>query len=325
MESVMGKLPGEAKRLPLDMKVEEEIDGETYVRRLVTYSSENRVARAGLLAHSNDVLAGRGRAPAVLWLHGTDNVIGHRHRRRPRKPTGGYALELAKRGYVTLRRTTRCLQVPAGPEKARLGERHAQSGVGQHARTRPPRRAALWMAPRDSARSATRWAATNSVYTAAFDDRLTVIVSSCGLDSYLDYYEGQSEELGPGKGLVPDALHAEAGRLQGPARGHPFDSTRMIGALAPAAHAHIAPTEGFELPRRQRGPASSPPPACLQALRPRAAAAASASPTAGTTPAQMREAAYKMFDEVACHTVAVAENLPGGQIHVQVLASAFMC
>src|SRR5438132_14280699 len=48
MESVMGKLPGEAKRCPLDMKVEEEIDGETYVRRLVTYARRNRVAACRL-------------------------------------------------------------------------------------------------------------------------------------------------------------------------------------------------------------------------------------------------------------------------------------
>src|SRR3954462_577747 len=40
MESVMGKLPGKEKQCPLDMKVEEEVDGETYVRRLITYSSE---------------------------------------------------------------------------------------------------------------------------------------------------------------------------------------------------------------------------------------------------------------------------------------------
>src|ERR1700740_1902833 len=40
MESVMGRLPGDAKRCPLELKVEEEVDCETYVRRLVTYASE---------------------------------------------------------------------------------------------------------------------------------------------------------------------------------------------------------------------------------------------------------------------------------------------
>src|SRR2546421_5028589 len=40
MESVMGKLPGDRKRCPLDVKTENEVDGGTYVRRLVTYASE---------------------------------------------------------------------------------------------------------------------------------------------------------------------------------------------------------------------------------------------------------------------------------------------
>ncbi len=40
MESVMGRLPGDAKRCPLDVRTEEEVDCGTYVRRLVTYASE---------------------------------------------------------------------------------------------------------------------------------------------------------------------------------------------------------------------------------------------------------------------------------------------
>ena len=39
-ETVMGPLPGENKRCPLDLKVEEETDCGSYVRRLVGYASE---------------------------------------------------------------------------------------------------------------------------------------------------------------------------------------------------------------------------------------------------------------------------------------------
>src|SRR3954463_11250412 len=39
METVMGKLPGAEKRCPLGVKVEEEVDGGTFVRRLITYAS----------------------------------------------------------------------------------------------------------------------------------------------------------------------------------------------------------------------------------------------------------------------------------------------
>src|SRR4051794_41152011 len=40
MEAVMGILPGEAKHCPLEMKIEEEVDCGSYVRRLITYQSE---------------------------------------------------------------------------------------------------------------------------------------------------------------------------------------------------------------------------------------------------------------------------------------------
>jgi len=40
MEAVMGKLPGKDKRCPLEMKIEEEVDCGTHVRRLITYASE---------------------------------------------------------------------------------------------------------------------------------------------------------------------------------------------------------------------------------------------------------------------------------------------
>src|SRR5437868_2733166 len=40
METVMGKLPGQEKRCPLVLKIEDEFDAGTYVRRLITYASE---------------------------------------------------------------------------------------------------------------------------------------------------------------------------------------------------------------------------------------------------------------------------------------------
>src|SRR3990172_9896762 len=40
MQQVMGPLPGPEKRCPLDVKIEEEVDGGTFVRRRGTYASE---------------------------------------------------------------------------------------------------------------------------------------------------------------------------------------------------------------------------------------------------------------------------------------------
>src|SRR5262249_49070649 len=102
MESVMGKLPGDEKRCPLDVKVEEEVDGGTYVRRLITYASEPGGRVPAYLCIPKDVLAGTKKAPAVLCLHGTDNVVGHGVvvGLGPRA-TRASARELAEGGYVT--------------------------------------------------------------------------------------------------------------------------------------------------------------------------------------------------------------------------------
>ena len=40
MQEIMGPLPGPEKRCPLDVKIDEEVDCGTYVRRLLTYQSE---------------------------------------------------------------------------------------------------------------------------------------------------------------------------------------------------------------------------------------------------------------------------------------------
>jgi acetyl esterase/lipase len=137
MQSVMGKLPGDEKRGALDVKVVEEVDGRTHVRRLITYASEPGGRVPAYLLIPKAVLAGKKKAPAVLCLHGTNHVIGHgivvglgTNR--------GYAVELAERGYVTLAPNyPPARQVSAGPKKPWLGDRHSQGRLGQHPRPRP--------------------------------------------------------------------------------------------------------------------------------------------------------------------------------------------
>ena len=73
----------------------------------------------------------------------------------------------------------------------------------------------------------------NAVYTAAFDQRLSVIVSSCGLDLYTDYYGGDPKVWQTEKGwcqlrYMPRLLDY-VGRLET----IPFDFAEIIGTLAP--------------------------------------------------------------------------------------------
>ena len=73
----------------------------------------------------------------------------------------------------------------------------------------------------------------NGVFTAAFDERIKAVVSSCGLDSFLDYYNGDPKVWQPERGWCQlrymPKLADYAGRLEA----IPFDFQELIGALAP--------------------------------------------------------------------------------------------
>jgi hypothetical protein len=234
METVMGKLPGADKRCPLDMKVEEEVDRDTHVRRLITYASEPGGRVPAYLLIPKDVLAGKKKAPAVLCLHGTDNVIGHGTVVGLGKANRGYALELAQRGYVTLAPNYPLL-AKYQPDIKKLGW---DSGTLK----------AVW----DNMRGLDLLASLpfvdaapgfgtighslgghNSVYTAVFDDRLKVIVSSCGLDSYLDYYNGNPKNWDPERGWCQTRYMRKLAEYKGRLAEIPFDFHEMIGSLAP--------------------------------------------------------------------------------------------
>ena len=62
MQVVMGRLPGSEKRCPLDVKVEEEVDCGSYVRRSITYSSEPGSRVPAYLLIPKEVLRGEGEA-----------------------------------------------------------------------------------------------------------------------------------------------------------------------------------------------------------------------------------------------------------------------
>lgn len=65
------------------------------------------------------------------------------------------------------------------------------------------------------------------MYTAVFDDRLKVVVSSCGLDSYLDYKDGDI------RGWTSDRYMPRLLNYQNRLSEIPFDFHEMVGALAP--------------------------------------------------------------------------------------------
>jgi hypothetical protein len=243
MESVMGKLPGPEKRCPLDVKVEEEFDAGNYVRRLISYASEPGCRVPAYLLIPKSALNGKAKVPASLCLHGTNNVIGHGVVvGLGDTPNRSYASELAERGYVTLAPNYPLL-AKYQPDITALGW---QSGTLK----------AVW----DNIRGLdllesleyvdrTRGFGTighslgghNSVYTAVFDDRLKIVISSCGLDSYLDYYQGNEANWFPQKGWCQTRYMLKLADYRGRLEEIPFDFHEMIGAIAPRRVLIVAP------------------------------------------------------------------------------------
>jgi hypothetical protein len=235
MEEVMGPLPGKDKLCPLDPKVEEEVDCGDYVRRLLTYASEpgSRVPAYLLIPKSVLYAKSRRKAPAILCLHQTHSlgqkvVVGLGN-----STNDEYGVELARRGYI-------CLAPPYpllanyNPDLKALGY---QSGTMK----------AIWNNVRglDLLESFPfvkrgRFGAIghslgghNAIFTAVFDQRMKVVVSSCGFDSFLDYYGRDPEVWKPERGWCQTRYMRRLAQYAGRLNEIPFDFHELIGALAP--------------------------------------------------------------------------------------------
>jgi dienelactone hydrolase len=242
MEAVMGPLPGPERRLPLDLRVEEEKDFGTYVRRRITYQSEPGSRVPAHLFLPKDVLAGRGPAerPAVLCLMGSS---GHRHADTPPGPNASANPHdgevLAARGFVAISPPYPVLgfgsrsgiAIPHQPDLRALGYRSGtMKAIWDNRRALDVLETLPFVKRSGFGAIGHSLGGHNAVYTAVFDERLRVVISSCGLDSYLDY---RATHWVPGRGWAQELYMP---RILDYAREEiPFDFHELIGALAPRA------------------------------------------------------------------------------------------
>lgn len=245
MQAVMGPLPGAAQRVPLDLKVERETDCGGYVRREITYNAEPGSRVPAYLLLPKAVLDGKGRAIGVLALMPTNNVEGNRPvvglpGPNPR-PGRNYGEELAQRGFVVLAPPYPHL-ADYKPDLEGLGYKSGtMKAVWDNIRALDVLAATPGVSPNGYGAIGHSLGGHNSIYTAVFDERIKAIVSSCGFDSFLDYYSENPTVWQPGKGWTQNrympALASYAGRLPE----IPFDFHELAGALAPRAFLAIAP------------------------------------------------------------------------------------
>ncbi|KAF0177675.1 MAG: prolyl oligopeptidase family protein [Limisphaerales bacterium] len=183
LERVMGPFPNPAKRAALDVKVLEEVKLEGgLLRRKLTYQSDatDRVAAYLFLPESS----AKAKLPTVLCLHQTTKLGKAESAGLVDNPKQ-YALHLAQRGYVTF-----APDYPSfGDSKYDFDPRHGYASGTMKAIWDNVRAVDLLesLPEVDAARLGVighSLGGHNAMFTAVFEPRLRVIVSSCGFTTF---------------------------------------------------------------------------------------------------------------------------------------------
>jgi len=237
MQQAMGPLPDRSNLPPLDVQVRESetVTGEGYTRLTISF-----VAEAG------------DRIPAYLYLPAGRPLDDKRAAILALHPTGaagkgivdgagplanrGYAKELAQRGYVVL-----------APDYPSFGDytfdfkngnyvSGTMKGIFNHMRAVDLLQSRAEVDPGRIGVIGHSLGGHNAMFAGVFDERLKVIVSSCGWTPFHDYYQGKiagwtSDRYMP---RLKEVYGLDPGRV-------PFDFYEVVAALAPRAFFSVSP------------------------------------------------------------------------------------
>jgi dipeptidyl aminopeptidase/acylaminoacyl peptidase len=299
MQEVMGPLPHPKSPVPLDVQILEEHKEDGYIRRKIAYHTDDpkQTTKAWLLLpiYENRVIRNApSRRPAVLCLHqttprGKDSVVGLDDR-----PTMHYAKELAKRGYVTL-----------APDYPSFGDSKDYDFAVDNYTSGTMK--AIYdniraidllqsLSEVDSARIGCighSLGGHNTLFTAAFDERIKAAVTSCGFTSFRKYKGGDL------KGWTsPRYMPLIATKYKLSPDQMPFDFAEVIAAIAPRAVFVNAPLhdDNFDMGGVHDALNAARPiykllghPDCLQAVHP---------DSAHEFPGVERQQAYEFLDRI---------------------------
>ncbi len=300
MQTVMGKLPRLDPRDAPAYRVLEQADCDSYVRQKIEYQSQSGAFTPAYLCIPKSLLQDASdRVPAVLCLHPTDNRVGHQVVvGLGGKPNRQYADELAQRGYVTLSPSYPLL-ANYQPDLDALGwESGTLKAVWDNIRGVDLVQSLPMVQPDAIGAIGHSLGGHNSVYTAVFDKRIQVVVSSCGLDLYRDYYDGNPANWALGKGWTSTRYMPKLAEYQNRLDELPFDFAEMVAALAPRHTLIIAPLHdsNFRAASVDRLVASARPVFDLYGDSDRLMVE---HPDVGHDfPDDMRQRAYRLFDQV---------------------------
>ncbi|MBX3451302.1 MAG: alpha/beta fold hydrolase [Planctomycetaceae bacterium] len=191
MQTVMGPLPDRTTFPPANLKVLETttLDGGLE-RRKVEYSTDSpdRKVRAWLFLPGGEAK----QRPAVLCLHQTIGIGKDEPAGLGGSPNLHYAIELAQRGFVTL-----------APDYPSFGEYQyefpaehgyisgSMKAIADNLRAVDVLQSLPQVDPKRIGCIGHSLGGHNTMFTAAFDERIKAMVSSCGFTRFHKYYEGK--------------------------------------------------------------------------------------------------------------------------------------
>lgn len=233
MQLVMGRLPSRDPAVELDVRIVETEILQKVTRKKITYlaGKEDRIPAYLLIPNGIE-----HPMPAMVCLHGTSG---------PRGRTAGvgadyprYTLELAERGYVTI-----------APDYTLLGDNQTDpeslgyssgtmKGIWSHMRAVDLLESLPEVDNQRIGCCGVSLGGHNSLFLAAFDSRMKVVVCSSGFDSFADYMNGNLTGWCQKRYMptIANVYGKDASRL-------PFDFPEVLAAIAPRPLYIHAPQE----------------------------------------------------------------------------------
>jgi pimeloyl-ACP methyl ester carboxylesterase len=233
MQAVMGRLPDRKINSSYTILKDTSINGILRLRISFT-TKDNDTVPAYLFIPAGE----KKKVPGILCLHQTTGMGKGEPAGIGGSPNLHYALELAQRGYVTI-----------APDYPNFGDYHfdpykagyqsaTMKGIVNHMQAIDVLQSLEQVDPEKIGCIGHSLGGHNSLFVAAFDRRIKVVVSSCGFTSFYKYYNGDLTGWSH-KGYMP-RIAAVYGK--DPSR-MPFDFPEVLAAIAPRAVFINAPLE----------------------------------------------------------------------------------
>lgn len=227
MQLAMGNLPDRHDLIDLDIEILNETKGKGFIRQSITFASEPG-DRIPALLYIPSGTKKEGKLPAMLALHPTGPLGKLIVAGEGPLDNRQYGLELAQRGYVVL-----CPDYPSFGDYEYDFEQDkylsgTMKGIFNHMRGVDLLESLEYVNPEKIGVIGHSLGGHNAMFVGVFDQRLKVIVSSCGWTPFHDYYDGDINGWTSLRYMprLKENYHQDPDLV-------PFDFYEVVAALAP--------------------------------------------------------------------------------------------